>query len=61
VSKQRQTPHLRPETDRLAGERRDQLAAELRANLARRKAQSRERAAEPAVGDKAPGQDNGPA
>jgi len=44
-------PRTTPETERLAAEKRKRLAAELRANLIRRKAQSRDRAS----GDKTPG------
>jgi hypothetical protein len=44
-------PHVTAETEKEAAVRRDRLAAELRANLARRKAQSRARADD----DKPPG------
>ncbi|MGH6988401.1 MAG: hypothetical protein ACREE3_00790 [Stellaceae bacterium] len=39
---------MTPESDRLAAERLARLGAELRANLARRKAQARKRAADEA-------------
>ena len=42
MSKQRQSSHITAETDRLAAEKRERLAAALRANLRRRKAQRRE-------------------
>ncbi|MGH7074835.1 MAG: hypothetical protein ACREFD_11605 [Stellaceae bacterium] len=44
----REGPHVTPESDRLAAERLARLGAELRANLARRKAQARKRAADEA-------------
>jgi hypothetical protein len=50
MSKERRKPHTTTETERLAAEKRDRLAAELRANLVRRKAQGGERVA----GDKPP-------
>ncbi len=53
---QRQKPHTTATTERQAAERRERLAAELRANLARRKAQVRERDA----GDKTPDKDGTP-
>ncbi|MGO8919715.1 MAG: hypothetical protein ACLQJR_27770 [Stellaceae bacterium] len=40
-------PHLSPAGKLAAGRRQERLAAALRANLARRKAQTRERAADP--------------
>jgi hypothetical protein len=46
-------PRLTPENERAAALRQERLAAALRANLARRKAQSRERAAA-AAEDKKP-------
>lgn len=44
-------PHTTPKTERVVAERHARLAAQLRANLARRKAQGRVRAS----GDKTPG------
>jgi hypothetical protein len=41
MPKQRQSPRTTAETDRLAAEKRERLAAALRANLRRRKAQQR--------------------
>jgi len=47
-------PRGTPEGERAAAARQERLAAALRANLARRKAQSRERAATAAADDKKP-------
>ncbi len=44
MPQKRTKPHTTPRTERLAEEKRGRLAAELRANLIRRKAQSRDRA-----------------
>ena len=41
MTKQHQSPRTTVETDRLAAEKRERLAAALRANLRRRKAQQR--------------------
>ena len=49
---QREKPRITAETERQATERRERLAAELRANLARRKAQVRERDAGGKTSDK---------
>jgi hypothetical protein len=56
LGKDRHSPTVTAETERLAVEKRDRLAAELRANLIRRKAQSRERAG----GAKTPDKDGTP-
>ncbi len=53
MPKPRQSPHTTTETDRLAAEKRERLAAALRANLRRRKAQRRE--PDPADGDSGEG------
>jgi len=45
MPERRKTPRLTVEGERAAAARQERLAAALRANLARRKAQSRERAA----------------
>ena len=45
-------PRLTPEGERAAAARQERLAAALRANLGRRKAQSRERSAPTAADDK---------
>jgi hypothetical protein len=45
MPKSGKTPRLTPENEHAAAVRQERLAAALRANLARRKAQSRERAA----------------
>jgi hypothetical protein len=50
MPRKRTKPNTIPKTERLASEKRARLAVELRANLARRKAQSRDRAS----GDKTP-------
>jgi hypothetical protein len=44
MPQKRTKPHITPKTERLAAEKHARLAAELRANLIRRKAQNRERA-----------------
>jgi hypothetical protein len=54
-------PHLTADAEKQAAAKRARLAAELRANLARRKAQGRERAAAADVTDKPPGKDGGAA
>jgi hypothetical protein len=45
--KEKARPHATPEAVRAAREREERLAAALRANLARRKAQARQREAPP--------------
>ena len=50
MREKRTKPHTTPKTERLAAEKRARLGAELRANLIRRKAQSRGRTS----GDKTP-------
>ena len=49
---EKNSPHVTPEVERLAEARRRRLAEELRANLGKRKAQARARAADGA-GDEA--------
>jgi hypothetical protein len=56
MTKQRQKPNTTAETEKLAAAKRGRLAAELRANLGRRKAQGRGRAA----AGKPPGKDGTP-
>jgi hypothetical protein len=43
LTKDHRLPNVTAETERLTAQKRERLAAELRANLARRKAQQRER------------------
>jgi hypothetical protein len=47
TGKEKARPHATPEALRAAREREERLAAALRANLARRKAQTRQREAAP--------------
>jgi hypothetical protein len=61
LSKNRHAPNVTTATEALAAEKRDRLAAELRANLARRKAQIRERSAAADVTQMPPGKDDAPA
>jgi hypothetical protein len=49
TGKEKDKPHATPETLRAAREREERLAAALRANLARRKAQARQREPAPPV------------
>jgi len=61
LPKDRPPPHTTAETDRAAAAKRARLAAELRANLTRRKAQGRERVAPPGVAQERRDKDGGTA
>jgi hypothetical protein len=56
LTKDHRPPNVTAETERLTAQKRERLAAELRANLTRRKAQQRERDS----GDKTPDTDGTP-
>jgi hypothetical protein len=56
LPKERRLPAVTEEAEKMAAAKRERLAAELRANLSRRKAQSRERSADA----KPPGKDGAP-